>query len=122
VVLERFGQREQLKVGCERGERAMRKTMLATLVVAMMAVADPAVAGPVHPHETGCPTGHPIVSVADLTADGYGVPAWVDAEANGGNGDGYVCARALGDGWFQIFPDAIVDTIFLFSDNTWFSN
>lgn len=100
----------------------MRKTLLATLVVAMMTIAGPAVANPPNPHETGCPNGHPIMNVEDLASEGYGAPGYVDDADNGGNGDGYVCARALGDGWFQIFPNAPVDTIFSFSDNTWFSN
>ena len=50
---------------------------------------------------------------------GYGLPGLIDGA---GNDDGYVCARALGDGWFQIIPNAPVDTIFSFTDNTWFSN
>ncbi|MEN8238467.1 MAG: hypothetical protein ABFR53_04600 [Actinomycetota bacterium] len=100
----------------------MRKTLIATLAVAMMAVAGPAFANPTHPHDTGCPTGKALTGVEYLTEMGYGVPGYIDDIANGGNGDGYVCARALGDGWFQVFPDATVETIYNFSDNTWFDN
>lgn len=45
----------------------------------------------------GCPNGFQYLSVSDLTAMGYHVPALVDSPANGGNGDGYICARALGE-------------------------
>ncbi|MEN8239830.1 MAG: hypothetical protein ABFR53_11605 [Actinomycetota bacterium] len=98
----------------------MRKTTIATLVVAMMAIAGPAVAGPGNPQDTGCPAGMELISVSDLLADGYNLPASVD---DAGNNDGYVCGRALGDGTLNSYPDDIpVDTIYNFSDNTYFSN
>lgn len=93
--------------------------MLATLVVAMMAVAGPAVANPPNPQDTGCPNGHPMMSVETMAEAGCGLPGLIDGA---GNDDGYVWARALGDGWFQIIPNAPVDTIFSFTDNTWFSS
>ncbi len=47
-----------------------------------------------NPISTGCPTGHPLTSVASLTATGHLAPARIDAA---GNADGYVCARLLPD-------------------------
>ena len=52
----------------------------------------------------GCPTGYDLMSVSALSAQGYRVPAQVDDPASGilsfgraGNGDGSVCAVALGN-------------------------
>jgi hypothetical protein len=51
-----------------------------------------------------CPAGYTLMSVADLSALGYTVPAQVDSPTSGilsfgqpGNGDGYVCAVKLGN-------------------------
>src|SRR2546422_5911702 len=47
------------------------------------------------PVVTGCPAGYSLFAVGTPP---YKVPAQLDNPANGGNGDGYVCAHA--------FPDA----------------
>jgi hypothetical protein len=52
----------------------------------------------------GCPVGYQLLSVADLSAQGYQVPAQVDSSTSGilsfgrpGNDDGVVCAVPLGN-------------------------
>jgi hypothetical protein len=50
------------------------------------------------PVATGCPAGYSLFSIATFP---YRVPAQLDNPANGGNGDGWVCAHA--------FPDAVRD-------------
>jgi len=73
----------------------------AALSAAMMLVAGPAVAAA---PTNGCPSGYDLVSVASLAALGYQVPGIVDDPESGvlsfgqaGNGDGWVCARTLGN-------------------------
>jgi hypothetical protein len=50
------------------------------------------------PVATGCPASFSLFSISTPP---YKVPAQLDSLANGGNGDGYVCAHA--------FPDAVRD-------------
>jgi hypothetical protein len=50
------------------------------------------------PVVTGCPAGFSLFTVGTPP---YKVPSQLDNPANGGNGDGYVCAHA--------FPDAVRD-------------
>jgi hypothetical protein len=57
------------------------------------AAADPAST----PVTTGCPAGYALFAVG---TGPYRVPARLDNPANGGNGDGYVCALQL--------PEAVV--------------
>jgi hypothetical protein len=54
----------------------------------------------------GCPPGFDSFAVADLLAQGYGVPAVVDSAAwfpgsgfehADGNNDGYICGQPLGN-------------------------
>jgi hypothetical protein len=66
----------------------------AAAVLATTAGADPAST----PVVTGCPAGWSLFAVGTPP---YRVPTFVDDPANGGNGDGYVCAHA--------FPDAVQD-------------
>jgi hypothetical protein len=61
---------------------------------AASAGADPAAT----PVVTGCPAGYSLFAVGTPP---YRVPSFLDDPANGGNGDGYVCAHA--------FPDAVRD-------------
>ena len=56
------------------------------------------------PPSNGCTPGYQLLVVADLTAQGYRVPAMMDDPTSGllsfgqpGNGDGLVCARQLGN-------------------------
>jgi hypothetical protein len=68
--------------------------LAAAAALAARAAADPAAT----PVTTGCPAGYSLFAVGTPP---YRVPAQLDNPANGGNGDGYVCARA--------FPDAVRD-------------
>jgi hypothetical protein len=63
-------------------------------------LATPALAAPL---SDGCPAGYDLLSVAVLAPQGYRVPGQVDDPNSGvrsfgslGNGDGWVCAVALG--------------------------
>lgn len=61
------------------------------------------------PVQNGCPAAAELTSVAELEASGpYQLPATLDDPANGGNGDGWVCAFPLpeavqADGEFTIY-------------------
>ena len=68
------------------------------------------------PTVDGCPTSGALTSVAYLESLGdYHVPARIDDPANGGNGDGYVCAfllpAAVQDAWGS------ADPIYMFNEN-----
>ena len=67
-----------------------------------------------NPISTGCPTGHPLTSVADLAATGHRAPAVIDGA---GNDDGYVCARSLPDAVCRTLPLCTVSELYLFTDN-----
>jgi hypothetical protein len=70
------------------------------------------------PVETGCPAGYAVLSVAELTPQGYRVPAFLDNPVNGGNGDGLVCGLPLPEAFKEArFPNASVAVIYLFADN-----
>jgi hypothetical protein len=68
-----------------------------------------------NPTETGCPTAYQVLSVADLTALGYHLPAQLDDPANGGNGDGLVCGLPLPDA--SCGPECPVPVYYNFFDN-----
>ncbi|MGH2971840.1 MAG: hypothetical protein ACRDNM_09855 [Gaiellaceae bacterium] len=53
--------------------------------------------GPQAPVQNGCLPGYHLMSVADLSAAGYGVPALLDNPANGGNGNGIVCGKRISE-------------------------
>jgi hypothetical protein len=68
------------------------------------------------PVQNGCPASGTLISVAYLESQGdYHVPGRIDDPANGGNGDGWVCAFLL--------PDAVADAwgssdpIYMFFEN-----
>ena len=65
--------------------------------VALATAAAVAAAADATPVKTGCPAKYHVLSVGDLTALGYQVPAFLDAVENGGNGNGYVCGLPLPD-------------------------
>ena len=90
-----------------------RAYALAAAAALLIAVPGVASATPV---DDGCPTSGVLTSVADLEALGpYGVPGRIDDPANGGNGDGNVCAFPL--------PAAVSDafglefTYYIFNEN-----
>jgi len=70
-------------------------TIAAAAVLAVGAGADPSDT----PVVTGCPAGYSFFPVPTPPSP-YRVPARLDNPANGGNGDGYVCALEL--------PEAVV--------------
>jgi len=85
-------------------------TMLATSLFAVSAMAQPPA------ENNGCSQGYQWMEVGVGDAD-RPTPRIVDDPANGGNGDGIVCARALGDGVFHTFPGR-PDTIYKWMDNS----
>ncbi len=64
---------------------------------------------------TACPAGFETITVVAAVSAGY-LTTPVNVDANG-NGDGVVCRRALGDGVFNVFPNATVATIYEWMDN-----
>jgi hypothetical protein len=76
----------------------MTRNALLLAAAALVTTAVPVTAGAAaaHPLVNGCASGHEAVDVAWATAQGYRLPAQFDDPANGGNGDGTVCGRAMG--------------------------
>ena len=103
----------------ELSMKYLRRAALAAsvLVTAGLTAWLPASAASADPPPGGCPTGYQLLSVATLSAQGYMVPALIDSPTSGvvghgqgngaswvqqpGNGDGFVCGRALGN---QVTP------------------
>ena len=76
----------------------MRRTSrsLAITAAAALLVLAPAVVAAATPVENGCPASAELTSVAALEASGpYQLPRRLDDPANGGNGDGWICAFPL---------------------------
>ncbi len=81
------------------GIRRATITLTGTVLLALSAAPVLATTTPV---DNGCPASTQLYSVAWLESQGpYRVPAMLDNPANGGNGDGYVCAFPL--------PEAVAD-------------
>jgi hypothetical protein len=96
----------------------MRRLTTALLVALLLALGlFTATSGPASalPTETGCPSGFQVLSVAELTAQGYRVPAILDDPANGGNGNGLVCGLPLPQQ--ACGPDCPVPVFYQFSDD-----
>lgn len=75
--------------------RRFRTFTLASAGVLLL-VAPATVALATTPVQNGCPASGELISVADLATQGpYQLPGRLDDPANGGNGDGYVCAFPL---------------------------
>lgn len=75
----------------------MRRTFLSRAITATAAllILAPAAAAST-PVENGCPASTELISVAELEASGpYQLPGRLDDPANGGNGDGWICAFPL---------------------------
>jgi len=69
------------------------------------------------PVDNGCPASTELYSVAWLESQGpYRLPARLDDPANGGNGDGYVCAFPLPDA-VSVAKGAPVQLYQFFEDN-----
>ena len=70
----------------------LRRVLLTcTLMLATLSIGTSASA-----QKIGCAHAFTALSVADLTAQGYLLPAETDDPANGGNGNGLVCAHPIG--------------------------
>ena len=88
--------------------RRTSRTLAITAAAALLVLA-PAAAAAATPVENGCPASAELTSVAALEASGpYQLPRRLDDPANGGNGDGWICAFPLPevvqtDGGFQIY-------------------
>lgn len=89
--------------------RTLRSMALAGAAVLVLSPATVFAATPV---DNGCPAANAPISVAELGPD-YGVPSFIDDPANGGNGDGWVCAFELPD---KIFG-GLGFTIYMFHEN-----
>lgn len=75
----------------------MKNWIVLVVSVFALAAVPAALAGPdgsQAPIHNGCMPGYHILSVAGLTAEGYGVPALLDT---GGNDDGYVCGERISE-------------------------
>jgi hypothetical protein len=68
-----------------------RIALVCALVAATLSIGTSASA-----QKVGCAHGFTALSVADLTAQGYLLPAATDDPANGGNGNGVICGRPIG--------------------------
>jgi hypothetical protein len=63
----------------------------------------------------GCSAGFEYISLVQVLSEGPR-PNAILADVTGNN-DGYVCRRLLGDGLFQVFPNAVNDKIYYWLDN-----
>jgi hypothetical protein len=69
---------------------------LAITAAAALLLLAPAVVAAATPVQDGCPAAAELTSVAQLEASGpYQLPGILDDPANGGNGDGWICAFPL---------------------------
>lgn len=91
--------------------RALALAATATLLIALPGVASAT------PVQDGCPSSGQLTLIADLLTQGdYGVPGRIDDPANGGNGDGYVCAFPLPDAVRIAWGQEI--QMYMFNENT----
>lgn len=83
---------------------------------ALLTLAPATVALASTPVQNGCPASGDLISVAYLEGQGpYQLPGRLDDPANGGNGDGWVCAfplpAAVSTAWGDTF------TVYMFNEN-----
>jgi hypothetical protein len=87
---------------------------LATAVIGLTLSAAPVLAA--NPVDDGCPASTELISVAWLESQGpYQLPGRLDDPANGGNGDGYVCAFPLPEAMAEAQGATV--TIYQFFEN-----
>jgi hypothetical protein len=66
-----------------------------------------------------CPAGFQTISVAQAVSEGYtSTPVLVDSPDHGGNSDGIVCRRPIGDGQLKKIPNPTVDQLYFWHDNS----
>lgn len=92
----------------------MRKMAPVLASLCVIACGSATTAAAASPLPSGCPTGFELIGIGAPEDPRQAVLAGqVDA---GGNNDGYVCRRALGDGAFHNFPTR-PDTVYQWADN-----
>jgi hypothetical protein len=98
----------------------MKRLTTALLVGLFLALglgtATAAAAPPELPTETGCPSGSEVLVVEELLAQGYRIPATIDAE---GNSNGLVCGHAFSEAASEQLcgPDCPVPILYGFRDD-----
>jgi hypothetical protein len=94
----------------------IRRLTMALLLTLSLGTATAAAAPPELPTETGCPAGDQVLVVDELLAQGYRVPAIVDAE---GNNNGLICGHAYSEAARQQLcgPDCPVPIFYGFRDD-----
>jgi hypothetical protein len=95
--------------------RRLTTALLLALLLLLGLLTATAAPAPALPNETGCPSAFQVLSVAELTAQGYRTPAIVDDPANGGNGNGLVCGLPLPQQ--ACGPDCPVPVFYQFGDD-----
>jgi hypothetical protein len=74
--------------------RRISRSLAISAAAGLLLLAPAAVAAT--PVQNGCPASAELTSVAQLEASGpYRLPGILDDPANGGNGDGWICAFPL---------------------------
>ena len=96
--------------------RSFRSLVAASAVAAM--VLAPAVVTASTPPQNGCPASAELVLVSSF-GEPYHLPTALDSTANGGNGDGYICAFPLPEALATIHNGV---TIYQFFENNLTSN
>jgi hypothetical protein len=95
--------------------RRFRALMLAA-VGGLLLAAPATVAFATTPVQNGCPASGEVISVASLEAQGpYQLPRRLDDPANGGNGDGNICAFPLPEAVSK--AEGVTFTIYQFHEN-----
>lgn len=77
--------------------RLRHATRVAGVTVGTALALIPALAVAGTPVETGCPASAELTELVDFDASIYRLPVRLDDPANGGNGDGWICAFPLPD-------------------------
>jgi hypothetical protein len=97
-----------------QNERVIKRRLLVVLVSASTVAVGVGANASAAPIANGCPEGFESMSVVEAESLGYSpVPRLAD---EGGNRDGLVCRRALGDGVLHTYPGR-PDIIYAWVDN-----
>jgi len=96
--------------------KKLTTALLVGLLLALGLLTSTAAPAAAIPTETGCPSGYQVLVVDELLAQGYQIPATIDAE---GNNNGLVCGHAFPEAVRQQLcgPDCGVPVLYLFRDD-----
>jgi len=96
--------------------KRLTAALLVGLLLALGLVTSTAAPAAAIPTETGCPSGYAVLVVEELLAQGYRIPATIDAE---GNGNGLVCGHAYSEAASEQLcgPDCPVPVLYGFRDD-----